>query len=141
VDTPTRQAVAAGIPLRPVAGVDTPLPRAAVVTAHPLLPAVGEVGEVAAVRTAGGDRRCQVPGFRCQGTWHLREFTVLGFWHDPATQAGSGPLHVPLIRPWHKAVSRLAASPMARRMAQCGLNRALITGDPASGARHLAPDT
>jgi len=57
---------AVGIPLRP-AGVDLPL-RLAAAIAHPLLP---PVEGVAAVRTAGGESRCQVPGFRCQGTWHL----------------------------------------------------------------------
>jgi hypothetical protein len=43
-------AVAVGIPLRPVAGVEMPLRPAAVAIAHPLLPTVGEV---VAVRTAG----------------------------------------------------------------------------------------
>jgi len=44
VDTPTRQAVAVGIPLRP----------AAVAIAHPLLPTAVVVAEV---RTAGVNRR------------------------------------------------------------------------------------
>jgi hypothetical protein len=61
-------AVAADIPLRPVAGVEMPLRPAAVAIAHPLLPTVGEV---AAVRTAGGERRCQVPGVRFQVSGHL----------------------------------------------------------------------
>jgi hypothetical protein len=47
-------AVAAGIPLRPVAGMEMPLRPAAVAIAHPLLPTVGEVA--AEVRTAGVDR-------------------------------------------------------------------------------------
>ena len=51
---PLRPVVAAGIPLRPAAGVDIPLRPAAVAIAHPLLPAVGEA---AAVRTAGVNRR------------------------------------------------------------------------------------
>ena len=68
--------MAADIPLRPVAGVEMPLRPGAVAIAHPLLPTVGEV-EVAAVRTAGGESRCQVPGFRCQGTWHPTPET----WH------------------------------------------------------------
>jgi len=46
-------AVAAGIPPRPVAGVEMPLRPAAVAIAHPLLPAEGAVAEV---RTAGVDR-------------------------------------------------------------------------------------
>jgi hypothetical protein len=46
-------AVAAGIPLRPVAGMEMALRPAAVAIAHPLLPTVGEAAEV---RTAGVDR-------------------------------------------------------------------------------------
>ena len=61
-------AVAAGIPLRPVVAVAIPLRRAAVAIANPPLPTVGEV---AAEGTAGGESRCQAPGFRCQGARRL----------------------------------------------------------------------
>jgi len=68
------EAAAADIRLRPAAGVEMPLRPAAVAIAHPLLPAAVAV---AAEGAAGGESRCQVPGFRCQGTWHPTPET----WH------------------------------------------------------------
>ena len=81
MDTPPRRVVGVairrpqgagmGIPLHqavvediPVAGVDTPLPRAADIALPLLRTAVAAVAEV---RTAGGESRCRVSGVRGKG--------------------------------------------------------------------------
>ena len=67
------EAVAAGIPLRPAAGMDLPLRQVAEAIAHPLLPTAGAVVEAG---TAGGESRCQVSGVKAPGTRHLRPFLL-----------------------------------------------------------------